>query len=81
MATDLPSPKLVSAAALMQMGLLPFSLRTLRALQKKRLVPFYKIGRLVLFDPDETMAALKASCHVHAKPAHKGASRIIALSS
>ncbi|MEO7701840.1 MAG: hypothetical protein ABIZ04_21655, partial [Opitutus sp.] len=40
------------------------SLRMLRNLQKRGVVPFYKIGRLVLFDPAEAREALGAKCRV-----------------
>jgi len=37
----------------------PFSVRTLRTLQYKGIIPYLKLGhRLSLFDPDKVLAAL-----------------------
>ena len=35
------------------------SVRTLREWRAKRLVPYFKIGRVVMFDPGKVLAALK----------------------
>lgn len=43
------------------------SLRHLRNLQKRRAVPFYKLGRLVMFSPEEVRQALVQTCLVNAK--------------
>lgn len=44
------------------------SLRWLRKMRQRRLVPFYRIGgRMVLFDPGEVRAALEKQFRVEAK--------------
>ena len=43
------------------------SLRYFRELQRKRLLPFRKIGRLVFFDPAEVRRALDKTFTVHAR--------------
>ncbi len=44
------------------------SLRWLRKMRHRRLVPFYRIGgRMVLFDPGEVRAALEKQFRVEAK--------------
>ncbi len=42
-------------------------LRFFRELQRKRLVPFKKIGRLTFFDPVEVRRALDRQFSVHAR--------------
>ena len=42
-----------------QAKLLGMSQRTLRSLRAQRLVPFVKINRIVLYDPDRVIAALE----------------------
>jgi hypothetical protein len=40
--------------------IVPISLRTLDTLMARKIVPYYKSGDVVLFDPDEVLAAIKA---------------------
>jgi hypothetical protein len=66
-----PSPSLVNAADLLR-DLFPSidsrpSLRWLRRMQARGLVPFKKIGRLVFFDPEEVRRALDRQFSIHAK--------------
>jgi hypothetical protein len=66
-----PSPSLVSAEDLLS-ELFPYadsrpSVRWLRRMQSRRLVPFKKIGRLVYFDPEEVRRALDQQFSVHTK--------------
>jgi hypothetical protein len=42
-----------------QAKMLGISERTLRTLRAQRLVPFVKINRIVLYDPDRVIAALE----------------------
>ena len=48
--------------------------RTLRDLRSRGLIPFFKIGRLVRYDPRLVRAALEINCLIHAnqKRARKG---------
>ena len=39
--------------------LLGISIRTLRNWMSMRIIPFYRIRRVILFDPDKVEAALK----------------------
>lgn len=48
----------VDAATLAAMFNPPRSERTIRNWQASRMVPFYKVGRAVLFNPDEVFAHL-----------------------
>jgi len=41
------------------------SLRWLRRMQAKRLLPFYKIGGLVFFDPEEVRAAINRDFRIN----------------
>lgn len=43
------------------------SKRTLQDMTKRGLMPYFKIGRLVRYDPRLVRAALEAKCLVHAK--------------
>ncbi len=63
------------------------SLRFLRKLQQKGVISYYKVGRLVVFDPEEVREALAANCRVAAAvsvaahPPRLGSARVIGLTS
>jgi hypothetical protein len=65
------TPSLVGAAELL-LALFPAnesrpSVRWLRRMQDRRLIPYKKIGRRVFFDPEEVRRALDRQFSVHAK--------------
>ena len=43
------------------------SVRTLRSLAKRKVIPYYRIGRLMRFDPRLVRAALDVQCLIEAK--------------
>jgi hypothetical protein len=66
-----PAPTLVGAAGLL-LTLFPAndsrpSVRWLRRMQSRGLVPYKKIGRRVFFDPEEVRRALDRQFSVHAR--------------
>jgi hypothetical protein len=69
--TPSPAPSLLGAAELL-LALFPAndsrpSVRWLRRMQSRGLIPYKKIGRLVYFDPDEVRRALDRQFSVHAR--------------
>lgn len=52
-------PRLVSAKYLGLYFNPPLSIGFIRSLQRTKAIPFHRLGRRVLFDPTEVMAALK----------------------
>ena len=66
MATKI-DPRLVNGPRLLELAFEKEgrpSLRMLRSLQKRGVVPYYKIGRLILFDPAEVRDAFSQRCRV-----------------
>lgn len=43
------------------------SVRWLRCQQKRRVIPFYRIGRLTRFNVDEVRAALRNNCRIEVR--------------
>ncbi len=64
------NPLLVTAVKLAAKFDPPRSERTIRTWQKSRTIPYYKVGRAVLFDPQEVFAHLAK--HNRVNPAGGG---------